>query len=999
MGIPEKIVDTFEDIYRGLAAIFALSPEFIIDWQTTVGDEIIMTNRGEMISFLALDGYCGIVGENELNRIIESVQNATAALFGSSGMEMTFMFIREKFFPDEIHDILLPAFETADQLSLNLRDVLESKKNAMLKWTRRESVLIIIKTTVDSLTKSERKEIGNKIKKYATELAKKDKIKIKEKILKGEKAPSKVGLSRGMYAAFPKMYLEGLHSRHEAVVQALTSDLKSVDILVRALNVHDVMFLIRRTLFPKDTAMKWRASLPGDPLPIRVSTRENLSDQSHVYYPSLSSQLFPIGGGESIGASIQKLGNMYFAPVLMKIPPQNILPFSQLFSSLYSSDIPYMVSIRLRAGCLSSVNENLASGLSFLPGATNKQITRAYEEVKAMIVDGEIMAGLQIMGCTWAETKSEASRRASLLNQSMQAWGASETTGVVGDPLLGVCGAMGLSSKMPCPTAVPPLAEAIRMCPLSRPVSPWTQGALLLRSADGKILPYQPGSTLQTAWVILGFAPMGFGKSVFLNALNAAMVMLPGAVELPYISVLDIGISSAGLVSMIKSALPKNKQHLVQYIRLTNTKQHAVNVFDTPLGLRNPLPAHRAFLANFLNLICMSQREQATYPNIDGLLRMIVDKVYEDLSDKYNPRRFDQTICPEEILMAMEEFRFRPDDQTTWWEVVDIMMDHKRYHEAMMAQRYAVPMLSDCTSVVRNESVSEIYKDLTPGNVPVTEYVWRQIVDAMNMFPNLSTVTQFDLGETRICAIDLEEVAPAGSDLADRQTAIMYMVARHISCSKFFFKESELSLVPEKYREYHRPIVQAMGTLVKAICYDEFHRTATAQAVRDQVLRDIREGRKWRVLISLFSQRATDFDKSIVDLATSIFILGGGSEEGIRDVSQAFALTETETKFVRNIAKPSEKGSSMLALHITSRGRVIQPAYLTLAPEEIWAYTTTAEDRRVRDMLYQRLEPGLARAVLAKRFPKGSLSRGSKEFTNEDFERIVSELETEAAML
>lgn len=980
MGVAEKTLEVFEDIYRGIAAMFSISPEFIVDWETVVHPNTVVTRRGELITFLSLDGFCGIVGDEELSRVVGSVGNATASLFSGSGAEMTFMFLRERFHEDEIHSILKPSFDTAEALGLNLADVLESKQRVMMQWSRRESAMIMIKTTTGALTKSEAKEVVKKARQDAKRLK----------------------VNQGVYAAYPKAFFEVLFNLHRAVVEALVTDFKAADILVREKPIHDVFTILRRTLMPERTSMGWKPCLPGDKIPVREQMRTDKNDKSHLYYPSLTSQLFPEGAGESRGAALQVVGNTVFAPVQMKLPPQNVQTFNQLFNSLQAADIPYWVSIRLRAGCLSTLNENLAAGLSFLPGATNKQIVRAFEDVKEAMIEGELMCGMQVMACTWSPKTmgaGEINRRSSLLVQAIQSWGASEATGIVGDPLYALCGTLGLAKKMPAPTAVPPLSDILPMCPLSRPVSPWDHGALLLRSGDGKLLPYQPGSSLQTAWVVLGFAPMGFGKSVFSNAMNAALVMLPGANELPYISVLDIGISSSGMVSLIKSALPKDKQHLAQYVRLTNQKKHAINVFDTPLGMRAPVPAHRAFLTNFLSLLCMSPREQATYPNVDGLLRMVVDKVYENLSDRYNPKRYDPSICPEEVLRAMEEIGYRPDEQTTWWEIVDALAGRTLYHQATLAQRYAVPTLADCSSAVRGEAVAEVYKDMTPGNVPVTEYVWRQIIDAMNMFPNLSMATQFDLGETRICAIDLEEVAPAGSDLADRQTAIMYMVARHVSCSKFFFKESELELVPEKYRGYHKPRVQAMGTLVKAIVYDEFHRTANAPAIRDQVLRDIREGRKWRVLVSLFSQRASDFDKSIVDLSTSIFILGGGSEEGIRDVSTAFALSETETRFVRNISKPSSKGSSMLALHTTSRGRVVQPVYLTLAPEEIWAYTTTAEDRRVRDELYRRMDPRIARKVLAKRYPSGSLGRGEKEFTDVDFARIADELEREAFAL
>ncbi len=100
---------------------------------------------------------------------------------------------------------------------------------------------------------------------------------------------------------------------------------------------------------------------------------------------------------------------------------------------------------------------------------------------------------------------------------------------------------------------------------------------------------------MQSAWIDIGVAPMGQGKSVFLNALNFAFVFQPGLTELPYLSIIDIGLSSSGLINLVKSCLPDDLKYLAVYKRLKNTREFAVNPFDTPLGVYKPLPAHKAF--------------------------------------------------------------------------------------------------------------------------------------------------------------------------------------------------------------------------------------------------------------------------------------------------------------------------------------------------------------------------------------------------------------------
>lgn len=125
---------------------------------------------------------------------------------------------------------------------------------------------------------------------------------------------------------------------------------------------------------------------------------------------------------------------------------------------------------------------------------------------------------------------------------------------------------------------------------------------MLLRTPDGKMMPYTPLSSKQASWIELGAAPMGGGKSVFLNTINLAFILQPGLIEMVWLSILDIGPSSSGLIHLIRSVLPPNLKHLAAYHRLRMESRYAFNPFDTPLGCRKPLPSHVGVLVNLLSL-------------------------------------------------------------------------------------------------------------------------------------------------------------------------------------------------------------------------------------------------------------------------------------------------------------------------------------------------------------------------------------------------------------
>ncbi len=68
--------------------------------------------------------------------------------------------------------------------------------------------------------------------------------------------------------------------------------------------------------------------------------------------------------------------------------------------------------------------------------------------------------------------------------------------------------------------------------------------------------------------------------------------------------------------------------------------------------------------------------------------------------------------------------------------------------------------------------------------------------------------------------------------------------------------------IPEQYKEYHKERVLEIREDHKRIIYDEFHRTSKSLAVREQVIIDMRDGRKWKVQIALLSQSVDDFGPS-----------------------------------------------------------------------------------------------------------------------------------------
>ncbi|MBS0357728.1 MAG: type IV secretion protein IcmB, partial [Proteobacteria bacterium] len=350
----------------------------------------------------------------------------------------------------------------------------------------------------------------------------------------------------------------------------------------------------------------------------------------------------------------------------------------------------------------------------------------------------------------------------------------------------------------------------------------------------------------------------------------------------------------------------------------------------------------------------------------------------------------------------LEEIGFVRDPKTTWWEVTDALFITGFVHEATLAQRYAMPLLADAASVCRSSSIEDLYgKIVAPTGETLIEAFSRMVSSAVREYPILSRVTSFDLGEAKVVSLDLDEVAKSGGDAADRQTAVMYMLARYILARNYYFTEDNLADMPEQYRDYHRTRIAEIREDPKRIIYDEFHRTSKSQAVRDQVIIDMREGRKWKVQTALISQSVEDFDAIMIEFATSIYIMDAGPAQAIENTTTIFGLSETaKVALSTRVHGPQAGGSTFLAQYATKSGINTQLLTLTLGPIELWAFSTTAEDANIRNQLYKRIGPAEARRLLAAQYPSGTITKHLEARLSEVRERTgVIEEEARSSVL
>ncbi len=920
----------------------------------TADDSITMVAEdGSLVSYLRIDGSRQIIGQEEYQHILEAATVKLGSRFDRPGHALQVFFSRNPARARATTEKeIYPSKVTARNIGLEVEDVLDERARHLARYMIHEECYFVLWTRPNILPPNDLKRAV------------------------GEQRDKK------WVAAFsaqnPNAAIEPIKARHRSYVSGIQSALDELGVRSEIMGTHDSMAAVRNNLFPDLANERWKPILPGDKIPTRAP--ESKGDYSEILWPPLRQQL-TAADGEIINNRIVKIGALLWGGVDMTLAPSDPSPFPMLLNRLFEANIPYRISFLIESGgAESTAAKSLIATFLAVTNNTNKTIKKSLESLQAL-ARSEPVVKLRISLATWAPEgkRGVLEDRISVLMQAVESWGYCQASNVVGDPLDCVMSsAMGIACASTAPTAIAPMYEVMKLLPWQRPSSPFDRGSLLLRTPDGKIWPYQTGTNLTTTWFDLIFAQPGAGKSVLMNTLNLATILAPGNSKLPYVAVIDIGPSSSGLISLIKEALPQERQHEAAYYRLQMTPEYAINPFDTQLGLRKPLIDERSYLVELITLLCTPPGAERPYDGIQQLAGLVVDEMYRwrhDSEANAEPRPYLPRLDTE-IDDALKKFNIHLPEDPYWWDVVDKFFELEQYHLANLAQRHAVPVLGDAITAARRPQIRALLEQAQIGNSAenVISAFERMITSAIREFPILSSVTKFEITDARICSLDLMDVAPQGDETADRQTSIMYMLARHALVRSWWLSREAIDQMPARYQNYHEVRLQDIAESPKRLCYDEFHRTSKSYSVRGQLIRDVREGRKRGVQIVLASQLLEDFSDDMIDLATGVWVLGTAISDRVVDTTQErFGLSNTARNVIRfRLTGPRSSGAPALFVLGTTDGRYEQHLINTLGPIELWALSTSAEDVAIRNRLYTKLGAGRARTMLAAAFPGGS---------------------------
>ncbi len=933
-----------------------------VDLEGADSEHALYTSGGSLISLFEWRGVRSMMDAEEMSEAAGRLRERLAGWLENPGRALQIVYARDPLGAARQVQAATATVEAQMRAQrLDLLDVIAGRRRELAASGAAETVLIALYTHPSALDA-------------------------------GSRAQARAALRAGLAgippvrdAQVPGRVADQLRQIHNALAESLPGDFRRAGQEIRLMPAAEAAEAVSAAIAPSADGIRPRlAGRRPAGQPIRTfrtpDTRAGLTgaDYSALGAERLSWQLLR-DHAELLDGGIVRIGNTIALPFDLAAVPETLTPHSRLIASIADSDEPlrWRISFLLESGgwAGTAFKRLYAIFFAFLNRTHNTRIRDAFQELESLDGAEETLVRLRVCAACWDETGSEDRLRRSVsrLRQAVERWGNARTDALAGDPVACYFGsAPGAGSAPTAPAATAPLTDALALLPLNRPCSPWDSGPLPLAADYGRLWPYRPGSALQDSWCDLISGSPGTGKSMLLNAMNAA-AFLTGAGRddpRPLLGIIDIGAGSAGLAGMIREALPAERRPEAVIARLRNAADYAVNIFDTPTGCRRPTALGRTFLVNFVRLLLDDGSS-----GIGGLIGLAVDQAFAAVNDAAQPKRWNAGQIPE-VDRQLAETGWQGDERATWWECVDTLSDAGRWDAAASAQRLAVPVMADLAAAAAEPRIADIYSGMKlKSGEPALAGLRRVVAEAVSDWPLLAHPTAFDMGGATLRAIDLQDVTSRSSErLAQRNAALMYMLARHVCTQEFYLAPEDvpgLRLRDSQHQRMTRLAGLARRT-PKRLSIDEFHRVGGLPGIIDQIETDVREGRKHNVQIALASQMLSDFGPRLTGLASGIWMCGASAPE-IRLAREELNLDSAGCHALRRrLTGPGPAGAPVFAALTVKGGNVRQLLTHRLGAGELWAYSTTAEDVALRDELTALLGPAAARHALAAAWPAGT---------------------------
>lgn len=246
--------------------------------------------------------------------------------------------------------------------------------------------------------------------------------------------------------------------------------------------------------------------------------------------------------------------------------------------------------------------------------------------------------------------------------------------------------------------------------------------------------------------------------------------------ELTITTLIHDGGVAVGFIDDLRARLTVGQRYLIQGQTLRTDIESTINPFDTQLGLSYLLPTAHKHLIAFLHKLLIPSVEDMGGQAIlgaDGLLTSLVNDVYRltlGAPDTASLRKnyvkgyysdLDELIEEHQVFDGNEAIAAI--DLAARFHLLSCEISDEYNHNNLcfardLAHRLAMPTLKDLLVVLNNGDYLDIYRNTVYTGESLAVFIRRRIGDAINDYPIFANPTHFEISQSNVTAIDMQEV-------------------------------------------------------------------------------------------------------------------------------------------------------------------------------------------------------------------------------------------------
>lgn len=530
-------------------------------------------------------------------------------------------------------------------------------------------------------------------------------------------------------------------------------------------------------------------------------------------------------------------------------------------------------------------------------------------------------------------------------------------------------------------TSLAPISRVLRVCPISVPAKLWNYGSMIYKTDDNEIFyERQMDTTKMASEIITIVGGQGYAKSSIaaMRNLNFALAPNPTTGKLPYLRVIDFGLSISGSMLQLKDSLPLHRRHECQYIEISNLPEFSINFFDLPVGNRYPTSSHRESCVQFVGMLTQSLSGYASHSDLCSLVVSHLFHYFADEPNNPNVKMYSKVSRDIDEYAVAHGLTFAG---KSWYEVSDTLSLRGEWYLASIAMRYAVPTVPDLMAVASTDYIRSQFKDTYNGSDVVTLFI-RAIKGACESIRLIREPSQLDASQAPVFGVDAQNLIVESQDEDTKhRNAIYFALLSRLLVRDFFSNELELGEYNHAFEDYHRERLNQIALLPKRFSAEELNRLHGIPSAEKFGELLAFHARKYNVSAVFSSQLPDAIPAPVIKLATVRIFCGGLSEDSIVGSGKFQGISAVDVKTIISLPKPNpRRGASYFiqfkygeAAHLDDSAGIGYKLSLKLGSRSLWIIASYREDRKAFTALSQIIGIRRARDALAKFYPSGTI--------------------------